>query len=573
MSSSPPPPSQHLIALLLELRRSERWVPTESLDVHATASDYAFEQALVSAVVSRGKRERDESLDALYDRLEARQPGAVGELQESRQALDAWLAVSTRSSTTDGGTGRSVMDINSSRQPPLAIGLLRDEVRRLTLSTPEVQFVPVAIGRLSALRELTLNGVNIDRLPSALGDLRALERLRVIRTPITEFPASLGRLVRLTYFESNENLLLLALPNEMIGARALQLIGIVQSPQLTRLPEMVQFFRLQRLTLRATGVRRLPDNTNLVNSLLQLDLMDARLDALPTEFANSLSRLERFDATSLVAPNLTDFLALATNLRHLTLEYASPLDVERVQSALAAMQRLERLDVSSTDMTMLPPETTRLTLRAERPLTIVARETRLLGPADGTAPSLPSELAARIELAWRTYVESELRVWFERYGRTVDSDGEYRVYTEASDDIDRLVDEADVYARINSAPTLFEDANDAINAVIAESIDAFDERDTLELTDELRDDDVRIDELVEKLSKPLPRVERVRVLYGSELAEEYREALERLENCDQVQVDVRYRQVYGRQVVNVELIRRYVGYAYELLQLLGCDDA
>lgn len=453
------------------------------------------------------------------------------------------------------------------REPlPLSAGILPERVVRLVMTGDAVTYVPEAIVHMVALRELVIVAAPVTHLPGTLGRLERLETLVIERTEMrllmTDDAYTIHSLQELVL---RDNVLLERLPVEfsLSQVRRLEIVG---SPLLEHVPATIGgAFRLQRFIMARTAVRSLPANFNMVDSLESLVLESLPLletlpapslfgASRPLEWTrlrqltlDSLPRLGSIDATLVGAPNLQRLA-----MRYLT----------HVQMRVTRDDSLQLLDLTASDVPLLPPEITRLTLRSS--FQLVARSS--------TLEATKSESTAdRAYVAWMAYVERVLEPALMRYGSTKDEDGDYVLIISEVDVLERLTEEYERYTAINRIDAFYGvDAEEEVFALAEQIVDAFDEPDlTEEATEEERARDDRREELMAVFTDPelgLPRVEWVALNYPH-LADAYRVAMERLEL--DLNVTAVFRAKSGRTLTSERMVERYIRGAYELIDLEG----
>ncbi|KAJ6712046.1 PLANT INTRACELLULAR RAS-GROUP-RELATED LRR PROTEIN 5 [Salix purpurea] len=164
-----------------------------------------------------------------------------------------------------------------------------------------VEWLPLSIGKLSAITKLDLSENRIMALPTTISSLQALTKLDVHSNQLINLPGSFGELINLTHLDLREN-------------------------RLRSLPaSFVKLTKLEDLDLSLNQFTQLPETVGRVTRLKILNVM-----ALPTTIS-SLKALTKLDVHSNQLINLPESLGELINLTHLDLR-ANRLKILNVET-------------------------------------------------------------------------------------------------------------------------------------------------------------------------------------------------------------------------------------------------
>uniref|UniRef100_A0A6N2KEH8 Disease resistance R13L4/SHOC-2-like LRR domain-containing protein n=1 Tax=Salix viminalis TaxID=40686 RepID=A0A6N2KEH8_SALVM len=184
-----------------------------------------------------------------------------------------------------------------------------------------VEWLPLSIGKLSAITKLDLSENRIMALPTTISGLQALTKLDVHSNQLINLPGSFGELINLTHLDLREN-------------------------RLRSLPaSFVKLTKLEDLDLSLNQFTQLPETAGRVTRLKILNVM-----AVPTTIS-SLKALTKLDVHSNQLINLPGSLGELINLTHLDLR-ANRL--RSLPASFVKLTKLEVLDLSLNQFTQLP---------------------------------------------------------------------------------------------------------------------------------------------------------------------------------------------------------------------------
>ena len=242
------------------------------------------------------------------------------------------------------------------------IPVLPDEVfslaqlKRLTIKGKTLESLD-GIGRLAALTELYLRGNALRTLPAELGELRRLAHLELESNKLRELPESLTRCKALEQLSISNNALL-ELPEWLSKLTALTSLS-ANKTGLRALPQSISSMkRLTSLSLDNNGgidvcnLRDLPE-------LSSLSLKNCKLKSLPDHF----DTLTGMGWLSLGKNPLGVVPPALASMKALRVIYLWGCKLKTVPAFLGDLPELVLLELESNELTDLPIELGRLTLR------------------------------------------------------------------------------------------------------------------------------------------------------------------------------------------------------------------
>ncbi|KAJ6327164.1 hypothetical protein OIU78_014113 [Salix suchowensis] len=268
----------------------------------------------------------------------------------------------------------------------------------------QIEWLPLSIGKLSAVTELDLSENQIMALPSNINNLKALTKLDVHSNQLINLPESIGELINLTDLDLHANRLRL-LPASFGKLTNLENLDLA-SNQFTKLPETIgSLTRLKLLNVETNELEELPHTIGSCTSLVELTLDFNQLRALPEAIGNltcleiltlhynrirglpttmgHLSNLRELDLSFNELEFIPENLCFAENLKKLNVAN-NFADLKALPRNIGNLELLEELDISDDQIRVLP-DSFRLLLQLrvfradETPLEVPPRQVTALG--------------------------------------------------------------------------------------------------------------------------------------------------------------------------------------------------
>ncbi|KAG5248984.1 plant intracellular Ras-group-related LRR protein [Salix suchowensis] len=268
----------------------------------------------------------------------------------------------------------------------------------------QIEWLPLSIGKLSAVTELDLSENQIMALPSNINNLKALTKLDVHSNQLINLPESIGELINLTDLDLHANRLRL-LPASFGKLTNLENLDLA-SNQFTKLPETIgSLTRLKLLNVETNELEELPHTIGSCTSLVELTLDFNQLRALPEAIGNltcleiltlhynrirglpttmgHLSNLRELDLSFNEIEFIPENLCFAENLKKLNVAN-NFADLKALPRNIGNLELLEELDISDDQIRVLP-DSFRLLLQLrvfradETPLEVPPRQVTALG--------------------------------------------------------------------------------------------------------------------------------------------------------------------------------------------------
>ncbi|KAJ4914001.1 Plant intracellular Ras-group-related LRR protein 4 [Raphanus sativus] len=271
--------------------------------------------------------------------------------------------------------------------------------------SPQVEWLPDSIGKLSTLTSLDLSENHIVVLPNTIGGLASLTNLDLRSNRINQLPESIGELINLVHLNLSGNQLS-SLPSSF--SRLLQLEELnLSCNNLPVLPESIgSLANLKKLDVETNDIEEIPYSIGGCSSLKELRADYNKLKALPEAIGkittleilsvrynnirqlpttmSSLSSLRELDASFNELESVPESLCFATTLVKLNVgnNFADMVSLPR---SLGNLEMLEELDISNNQIRVLPESFRMLTklrvFRAqENPLQVPPRDVAEKGP-------------------------------------------------------------------------------------------------------------------------------------------------------------------------------------------------
>jgi len=230
-------------------------------------------------------------------------------------------------------------------------------VTEVILSHCKLTVVPDRLRRLTSVRRLDLRHNSIRELPAWIGDFPELAELELDRTQLRTLPDAIAHLRALRRLSCSRTRRLKRLPDAIGGMTSLTELDL-HDCALAALPETIgELVNLRELRVHTNRLTALPAGIGKLRRLTTLDVSSNQLAELPATLAElplrELSlRANRFRTLPDVATRLP--------LEKITLS-ENALDVADAFRKLATIPTLRHVDVSATQLTVLPKEVGLLT--------------------------------------------------------------------------------------------------------------------------------------------------------------------------------------------------------------------
>ncbi|KAG5228729.1 plant intracellular Ras-group-related LRR protein [Salix suchowensis] len=303
-----------------------------------------------------------------------------------------------------------------------------------------VEWLPLSIGKLSAITKLDLSENRIMALPTTISSLQALTKLDVHSNQLINLPGSFGELINLTHLDLRENRLrslpasfvkltkledldlslnqFTQLPETVGRVTRLKILNVMALPttisslkaltklDFTQLPETVgSLTRLKILNVETNELEEIPYTIGSCTSLVELRLDFNQLKSLPEAIGNldcleilalhynrirglpttmgQLSNLRELDVSFNELESIPENLCFAENLKKLNVAN-NFADLRYLPRNIGNLELLEELDISDDQIRVLPDSFRLLSklsvFRAdETPLEIPPRQVTILG--------------------------------------------------------------------------------------------------------------------------------------------------------------------------------------------------
>ncbi|KAI4338415.1 hypothetical protein MLD38_023479 [Melastoma candidum] len=282
-------------------------------------------------------------------------------------------------------TGTETLDLRGKLKDdiewlPVSLGKL-SAITELDLSDNCIMALPPSIGSLRALTKFCAHSNRLSSLPESLGDLTSVQELDLHANHLKSLPTSFGKLTRLLTLDLSSNDFS-RLPDTIGNLSSLQKLN-VETNQLEELPYTISSCTsLEELKLDFNQLKALPEAIGKLESLEILTLHYNRLKGLPTTTGN-LSNLKELDVSFNELESIPENLSFAVSLEKLNLG-KNFADLRALPRSIGNLEMLEELDISDNQIRSLPDSFRFLSrlrvLRAdETPLELPPREIAKLG--------------------------------------------------------------------------------------------------------------------------------------------------------------------------------------------------
>lgn len=238
----------------------------------------------------------------------------------------------------------------------------------------QIEWLPVSIGKLSAITELNVSDNRLMALPDTIGSLKALTKFDAHSNQLINLPDSFGELINLVDVDlssnrlkslpaSFANLKLLinlnlssnifsVLPETLGSLTCLKTLN-AETNELEELPyTLSSCSALEELRLDFNQLRALPEGTGKMESLKVITLHYNRIKGLPTTIGN-LSKLKELDVSFNELQLVPDQLCFATSLVKLNVS-SNFADLTSLPTSIGNLDMLEELDISNNQIRYLP---------------------------------------------------------------------------------------------------------------------------------------------------------------------------------------------------------------------------
>ncbi|KAJ8754353.1 hypothetical protein K2173_002804 [Erythroxylum novogranatense] len=215
----------------------------------------------------------------------------------------------------------------------------------------QVEWLPVSIGKLSAVKGLDLSENRIMALPPTISSMKDLTKLDLHSNQLINFPDSIGELINLTDLDVHANRLR-NLPPTFGNLTKLTNLDL-SSNEFTQLAETIgNLTSLKKLNLETNELEGLPYTIGSCSSLLELRLDFNQLKAFP-EAIGKLECLEILTAHYNRIKGLPTTMGNLTNLKELDVSFN---ELESIPENLCFVVGLKKLNVGKNfaDLRALP---------------------------------------------------------------------------------------------------------------------------------------------------------------------------------------------------------------------------
>ncbi|XP_078438104.1 plant intracellular Ras-group-related LRR protein 5-like [Wolffia australiana] len=233
---------------------------------------------------------------------------------------------------------------------PLSLGKLT-AITDLNLSENQLLALPSNIGDLKSLKKLDLHSNKLINLPESIGELTQLTDLDLKANNLKSLPATLGNLASLATLDLSSNQLSV-LPDTLGNLTSLRKLN-AETNELEELPYTIgSCSALEDLRLDFNQIRGMPEAMGKLESLQVLSLHYNRIKGLPTTMA-SLQELRELDVSFNELESIPESLCFATKLVKLRVgnNFA---DLRALPRSIGNLEMLEELDISNDQIKVLP---------------------------------------------------------------------------------------------------------------------------------------------------------------------------------------------------------------------------
>ncbi|KAK1261818.1 hypothetical protein QJS04_geneDACA008791 [Acorus gramineus] len=294
---------------------------------------------------------------------------------------------------------------------PLSLGKL-SAITELNLSENRIMALPSTINGLRSLTKLDIHSNQLINLPDSFGELSYLIDLDLRGNRLKTLPSSFGNLTSLAKLDLSSNRFSM-LPDSLGKLTNLKYLN-VETNELEEIPHSIGSCRsLMELRLDFNQLRALPEAIGKLESLEILTFHYNRIKSFPTTMS-SLSNLKELEASFNELESIPESLCFVTTLVKLNVgnNFA---DMRALPRSIGNLEKLEELDISYNQIRILPDSFRLLSnlrvLRVEEtPLEVPPRHVTKLGAQ--AVVSYMAELIQEREVASQDVEKIGLCSWF-----------------------------------------------------------------------------------------------------------------------------------------------------------------
>ncbi|CAN0842955.1 Plant intracellular Ras-group-related LRR protein 5 [Linum grandiflorum] len=263
---------------------------------------------------------------------------------------------------------------------PVSIGKL-SAVTELDLSENKIMALPPSIANLKAVTKLDLHSNQLMNLPDSFGELTSLTDLDLHANNLRSLPATIGNLKNMVNLDLSSNHFT-SLPDAVGDLLKLKTLN-AETNELEELPYTIgNCSSLTELRLDFNNLKGLPEAVGKLECLEILTLHYNRVKSLPTTMGNLL-KLKEIDVSFNELEYIPESLCFAVQLKKINAG-KNFADLRALPKSIGNLEMLEELDISDDQIRMLPDSFRLLSkLRVfhahETPLEVPPREVCKLG--------------------------------------------------------------------------------------------------------------------------------------------------------------------------------------------------
>ncbi|XP_048133534.1 disease resistance protein TAO1-like [Rhodamnia argentea] len=251
-----------------------------------------------------------------------------------------------------------------------SIGKLKRLVSLNLKFCSRLNWLPVELGGMTALKELFIDGTSVREIPISIGNLNQLETLSGFQCfPLTHLPSSVGYLTALSEL-SLDGAKITELPISLGELSNLRRLSLRDCRYLEELPNSIGKIgsSLEELDISATNISELPGSIGNLKSLKVLRMDSSFVRAFPGEIGN-LTNLEELHASwcrSLKGAIPGNIKGLR-HLKSLTLRHSRISSLPPEISTIPGLHTLDLLQCNEIEeLPKLPPSLIRLRVSSKK---------------------------------------------------------------------------------------------------------------------------------------------------------------------------------------------------------------
>jgi hypothetical protein len=211
----------------------------------------------------------------------------------------------------------------------------------LKIESSAFPYFPNDLSHFIHLKKIDINATGLQSLPESIRLIRDLRELNIINNPVTKLPESLSDLSQLRSLEIVRCSRLESLPDALIILDSSGLRGLT---------------RLKNLSLRWSGLRRVPDCVTHMYQLERLDLGGSPLTGIPRD----INKLKKLQELNLERTNIQELQPTVCELQKLkNLKLTNCTQLRALPQNLGQLQKLEELDLRGCHALTALPESIR----------------------------------------------------------------------------------------------------------------------------------------------------------------------------------------------------------------------